>query len=354
MSFGCTRADWCHEVEECGDDDRKGFLSRCSSLAEETWRAEWWCGYLQPGGHFGGPLLSAVLWYLPDPLESPQPSHSCPYFAFAPHSIFFCLSVLRQGGLDSLVNPLVSQPALSWDWQKLSCSPIHFCSEGREKGLTPWGVKGWKQWSDQGTAITSVCKCGLSWRKLRCCFSHPADRPIRGHILPGNILQILTDTGSSPKVQTLLLVNTYIYAIALKAKISVQSGAKLPVFTLDLGQSNPFCTWAKALVFGDEVERFVLETFLVIQLQDAWHCWTPMKESDVRKQMKAATWLKRTAEVGLRMGFGLYHWTFVGPNMIWKLFQYSIESTCQGAWTASFITVPLLVLVSTRVYNFFH
>jgi len=88
---------------------------------------------------------------------------------------------------------------------------------------------------------------------------------------PGNSSQISTDTDFSPKIQTLLWFNTYVCAIALKAKISAESGAKLQVFSLDLGQSSPFYTWAKALVFSDEAKRFVLETFLVIQLQDAWH-----------------------------------------------------------------------------------
>lgn len=93
---------------------------------------------------------------------------------------------------------------------------------------------------------------------------------------------------------------------------------KLPVFSLNSRQRN---LWVKALIFSDEAKRFVLETFLVIQLQDAWHSSTPVKESDARKQMKAATWLKGIAEFGLKTEFGLYHWTFMRPNMIWKLFQ---------------------------------
>lgn len=81
----------------------------------------------------------------------------------------------------------------------------------------------------------------------------------------------------------------------------------LPVFFLEFKERNIFCTWAKALAFSDEAKRFVLETFLVIQLQDAWHSSTPVKESDARKQMKAATWLKGIAEIGLKTEFGLYH-----------------------------------------------
>lgn len=142
---------------------------------------------------------------------------------------------------------------------------------------------------------------------------------------PGNISQILTNTDSPPKVQTLLWFNIDVYDIVLKAKVaSAKSSPKLTTFSLDLGQSNPSCTWAKVLVFSDEAKRLVLETFLVILLQDAWHSWKLVKESDARKQMKAAMWLKGIAETELRTGFGLYHWTFMRPNMIWKLFQQNV------------------------------
>lgn len=173
----------------------------------------------------------------------------------------------------------------------------------------------------------------------------------------GNFSQIPTDTDSSSTVQILLWFNTYVYATALKAKILTQRGAKsASFFSLNLRQRNLFCAWAKALVFSDEAKRFVLETFLLIQLQDAWRGWTPVKESDARKQMKAATWLKGIAEIGLKTELAStteHSWgqTWYG-NCFSKM--YSTESTCQGAWTASFITVPLLVLVFTQGYNFFH
>lgn len=73
MSLGHTRAGWWGEVGSMGDSGRKGFLSRCSSLAKEN------KGLSGDPDTFtlvvisGSLLLSVVPCYLSDILVSPQP-----------------------------------------------------------------------------------------------------------------------------------------------------------------------------------------------------------------------------------------------------------------------------------------